>query len=186
MYNIQLWAISADIVANMASQILSRFGSDKPLQLQPGKALPQTYITAGNRDKTQLNLSVNNKQTVTSGYFIIQDRLNENAATVTSRTVPFTVTANGLSNISVPMGDTYESTISLYINNQLQDEVFMADGSWSYGTGPNTTVYNFNVTNDASRTYTSDEYPVFRNVQLLGNTADFISVFKLLKGGAAL
>ena len=107
----------------------------------------------------------------------------ELSTSTTQRTIPFTIASNGKTNITVPMSDTYASTISMYINNQLKDVVFMADGVWSYGAGPSTTVNSFKVKNDAVKTYLSDELPVFRNVELSGNSADYVSIFKLLKGG---
>ena len=185
MYNIQLWAVSPTMVTDMAAEIISNLQSSMPLQYISAKKLPDTYITAGNRNKTDLLLSVTNNQTNSNGYFVIEDKYNELSTGTTKRTVPFTVDPNGKATITLPMSDTYESTISMYINDQLQDVVYMADGTWSYGSGTGTTVSSFKVTNDTNKTYMSDELPVFRNVQVNGNSSNFISVFKLLKGGAA-
>jgi uncharacterized repeat protein (TIGR01451 family) len=184
MYNIQLWAVSMDMVIDMANQVIAKFQADKAVQTITGAALPKTYITAGNRDKTNLVLNVTNNQSATSGYFTILDKSNENSTALNNRTVTFSVPANGKTAVTIPMSDMYESTISLYINNQLQDVVFMADGAWTYATGNNSSVYSFKVNNDPSRTFTSEEYPIFRNVQIAGSLGDYISIFKLLKGGA--
>ena len=184
MYNIQLWAISQDIVIDLANKVVSNLQVSLPVQPIAGAKLPDTYITSGNRDRTDLVLSVTNNQTNSNGYFVIEDKSNELSATTIKRTLPFTLAANGKANITVPVSDTYESTISMYINNQLQDVVYMADGTWSYGAGPASTVTSFKVSNDTNKTYSSDELPLFRNVQVSGNSADYVSIFKLMKGGA--
>ena len=184
MYNIQLWAVSPTMVTDMATDIINNLQSIMPIQAIAAKKLPDTYITSGSRDRTNLVLSVTNNQTNSNGYFVVEDKSNELSTGTTKRTVPFTVAANGKAQITVPMSDTYESTISMYINNQLQDVVYMADGTWSYGAGPATTVTSFKVSNDTNKTYSSDELPVFRNIQVNGTSADYVSVFKLMKGGA--
>jgi len=182
MYNIQLWAVSPTMVTDMATEIISNLQSNMPVQYISAKKLPDTYITSGSRDKTDLVLSVTNNQTNGNGYFVVEDKSNE-LSTTTKRTIPFAVAANGKGSITIPMSDIYASTISMYINNQLQDVVYMADGTWSYGAGPATTVSSFAITNDTNKTYLSDELPVFRNVQVNANGSDYVSVFKLLKGG---
>ncbi len=184
MFNIQLWAVSPTMVTDMATDIINNLQSSMPVQAISAKKLPDTYITSGSRDRTDLVLSVTNNQSNSNGYFVIEDKSNELSTATTKRTVPFTVTANGKAAITVSMSDIYESTISMYINNQLQDVVYMADGTWSYGAGPSSNVTSFKVSNDTNKTYASDELPVFRNVQVSGNSSDYVSIFKLMKGGA--
>ncbi|MDE3142706.1 MAG: hypothetical protein KGL19_01040, partial [Bacteroidota bacterium] len=184
MYNIQLWAVSPDMVTNMASQIISNLQANSPVQfLDDHTVLPATYIASGNRITSNLDLTVNNNTTATSGYFVMDDQTTELSTGTTQRTVPFTIQANGKTNISIPMNDNYASTVSMYINNQLKDVVYMADGTWSYAAGPSSNVNSFKVSNDANKTYSSDELPVFRNVEINGNSADYVSIFKLMKGG---
>ena len=63
----------------------------------------------------------------------------------------------------------------------------MADGSWNVDYNKSSTVINqFNVSNDATAaTVKPTEVPLFRNVQMSATTSDFVSVYKLLKGGGA-
>ncbi|MFX8801608.1 hypothetical protein ABTM62_20180, partial [Acinetobacter baumannii] len=79
------------------------------------------------------------------------------ANTVSPRTIPFSVPANGKTTVTIPVMDNYDASISMYINNQLQDVVYMADGAWSYSAGSNSIVTSFIVTNDNSRNYMPDE-----------------------------
>jgi hypothetical protein len=84
------------------------------------------------------------------------------------------------------MEDKYESTLTMYLNGEVKDVVYMSDGTWTVDYNKATTVLNnFTVTNDSKRTYSPEEYPLFRNVELKANSSDFVSVVKLLRGGGA-
>ena len=73
---------------------------------------------------------VNNNTAATSGYFELHEKANENAAT-TTRQVAFTVSANGATNVTIPVRDNYEGDVYVYLNNKLTDLVYLADGTWS-------------------------------------------------------
>jgi len=83
MYNIQLWAVSPTMVTDMATEIISNLQSNMPVQYISAKKLPDTYITSGSRDKTDLVLSVTNNQTNGNGYFVVEDKSNELSTTTT-------------------------------------------------------------------------------------------------------
>jgi choice-of-anchor A domain-containing protein len=183
MYNIQLWAVSPDLVTGMANQVISNLQAKMPVQyLNDQTALPQTYITAGNRNGTNLTITVNNLSSDTSGYLELQNSANEQS-NPTSATIPVILKAKGETTFTIPMNDSYESTIDLYINGKEEDEVYLSDGEWSYSAGPTSTINSFTITNDPSRTYPADELPVLRNVQVNGTCPDYVSLYKLLKGG---
>ena len=184
MYNIQLWAVSPEIVTDMATKIIANLQQYNPVQpIVSAAKLPATFITSGNRDKTNLTVAVVNNQEGKSGYFIVDDKSNELSTSTTTRKIPFNITANSKTAFDIPMSDIYESTVYLYINNQLEDVVFMADGTWSYTGGTGTTINNFKISNDTNKIYLSDELPIFRNVTVNGNSSDYVSIFKSLKGG---
>jgi hypothetical protein len=97
------------------------------------------------------------------------------------------VAANGKSIATIPVSDAYEATISLILNNKLQDVLFLADGSWNIDYNKNTTVIkSYKVSNDTTlNSISKDDLPVFRNVAVEATTSDFVTVYKLLKGGGA-
>ena len=186
LYNYQVWGAAPYYCIDMALEILAKFNAIMPIQqLKTSAALPSTYIVSGNRDGMSLNFSIKNNTNNNNGYFLIEDRNNESSATTSKRTVPFTIAANAISAITVPVNDALESTLSLYINNQLEDVVFMSDGVWgSDFNSANATMQKFTVTNDTiARNNSAFELHLLRNVQISAVTSDFISVYKLLKGG---
>ena len=184
MYNIQLWGGSPSLSVDMAKDIISRLTRGLPVQeIKSNVSLPKTYITEGNRIDDFLNLTIQNNSALSTGYFEIRDRANEQVTNRVVRVIPVTIGANGKTEIKVPTGDLYESTIGLYINGKLEDEVFMADGSWGVDYNTNTTsLKSFKVSN-SSTPIKKDEFTLFRNASVAASTPDVVSVYKLLRGG---
>lgn len=184
MYNFQIWAASPNIVNDMVKEVLAKLKDVAPVNQTIVNASPDTYIESGKREGANLNLVIKNGTAATTGFFKFEDRSNESSAGIVTRNVPFTVKANGTSTISVPVGDKYESSISMFLNGEVKDMLYMSDGTWAIDYNRNTTsVSAFTVTNDAKRTISANEYPVLRNVEVKANSSDFVSLFKLLKAG---
>ncbi|MEQ1623999.1 MAG: T9SS type A sorting domain-containing protein [Sediminibacterium sp.] len=184
MFNFQLWAATPELVSAMVADVLNKLQAVAPIKSISKTLIPNTYILSGKRESTNLNLVLANTGNSNSGYFLVEDKSNEEATIINSRKVPFTVSANGKSSVSIPMSDNFESTITMYVNNAIRDVVYMSDGSWYADYNKATTsVSVFNVTNDTKRVFTADEYPVFRNVALKAVSNDYVSIVKLMKGG---
>jgi len=188
MYNVQLWGASADVVSAMAKDIVTRLNASLPVkEVLSNSTLPKTYITRGKRVADKIVLNINNATTSTNGYFEVIEKANEQSTLLVKKQVPFTVSANGKTTVEVPEGDNYESTINMYINNTLQDQVFMSDGNWAAAVNSsNSTVKSVTVTNDPKRVAdNADDFLLFRNVQVEASTPDYVSVYKVLRGGGA-
>ncbi len=189
LYNYQIWGATPYYCVDLTIDLLNKLNAIMPVQsLNAGTALPKTYIIAGKRESTNLNLSVNNTTSASTGYFKIEEKLSEKSTSINTRIVPVSVNANSKSNITIPVSDSYEATISLFLNNKLEDVVFMADGSWNVDYNKNSTVVNsFNVVNDTSvsATIANGDLPVFRNASVSATTSEYVTLYKLLKGGAA-
>ncbi len=188
LYNYQVWGAAPYYCIDMTLEILSRLKGIMPVNtLKATEALPKTFIVSGKREGANLQLALNNNNGAGSGYVQIEEKANENSTVTTKRNVPVSFSANGKSLLNIPVSDAYEATLSLYLNNQLQDVVFMADGSWNVDFNKsNTVLKQFTVSNDAATTTVKPtEVPLFRNVQMSATSSDFVSIYKLLKGGGA-
>ena len=143
----------------------------------------KAYISKGQRKATDLSLTIQNNTTSTSGYFQIEEKANENANS-TTRKIPFTVAANGSTTLSVPVKDYYEGSMYVYLNNNLTDVVYLADGTWSLDYDKTkTTINKFNVINEGNYSSKSNEYRLMRNVEMVGTTKNYISIYKTMMGG---
>ena len=188
MYNIQLWAETPSLIVSMASDIINRLsGSMQVKEVLSNGTVPKTYITKGKRESNNVVLSLTNTTAGTNGYFEIKVKDNEQSTAVTTKQIPFTISTNGKASVNVPVSDTYEATVNMYLNNVLTDQVFMADGNWAVNSNNATnSIKSFKVSNDAKRVNAStDEFPLFRNVSVEANVTDNIAVYKLLRGGGA-
>jgi choice-of-anchor A domain-containing protein len=184
MYNFQVWGVSNDILGELAQKILEQLSSIAPLE-QPFmvKALPKTYIMGANNDLGAIELNLHNTDQNVNGYFEVFENANEKSVIVNKKNIPFTISASSNSLIKFPASDVYESTIKMYLNDTLVDEIFVSDGAWNIDfVTANTVVNKFEILND-SKPVVTNEYPVYRNIHLEASTSSYISAYKLLRGG---
>ena len=184
MYNFQVWGVSTDILGEIAQKILEQLSAMAPLE-QPYivKPLPKTYIMGANNDGGEIKLNLQNSSSNVSGYFTVFENANEKSVSVAKKNIPYTISSSSNSIIKLPASDVYESTIKMYSNDTLVDEIFISDGAWNTDyLAANTVLNKFEIMNDPKRVIT-DEYPVFRNVHLEATTNTYISAYKLLRGG---
>ena len=183
LYNFQLWAISYDMVESMAKDIITKLQNNAGVNSVTSADLPKAYISKGHRKATDLTVTVQNNTVYTSGYFELQEKANELSST-TTRKIPFTVNANGVSTLTFPVKDYYEGSIYVYLNNNLTDLVYLADGTWSTNYDKTkSSVSKFNVINEGNYTSKSNEYRLMRNVDMAGTTKDYITIYKTMMGG---
>ncbi len=182
MYNFQLWAINYNTVESMAKDIFSKVKAIKTLQALANNTndLPQVFVQTITREKTSISLVINNPTNATTCNFKMVSNLNENA---TNKTTNFSVALkpNALNSISIPVADAYQNNLFLYINNSLNDLVYMSDGAWNINYDNTTTINKFDITN-AGYTTNANEYPLFRKVKVEANSKDYVTAYKLMKG----
>jgi choice-of-anchor A domain-containing protein len=184
MYNFQVWGVSNDIVLELSQRILQQLQTIAPLeQTIIAKQIPKAYFVSVNRDVATVNLNLHNSDQAVNGYFEVYENANEKNILINKKNIPFTLNGNGDSKMQLPISDVYESTIKMFIKDSLVDEIFISDGAWDLDyVAANTVVKKFEIINDPKRIVT-DEYPIFRNVNLEATTGTYISAFKLMRGG---
>lgn len=188
MYNIQLWAETPSLILNMAADMMNRLTASMPVKevLSTG-SIPKTYVSKGNRDADNIVMNITNTTAGTNGYFEVKVKDNEQSSGYNTKQVPFTITTNGKASVKVPVGDSYEASINMYLNNVMIDQLFMSDGNWATASlSNNNVVSSFKVSNDPKRIADNkDDYLVYRNIQMEAAVTDYISVYKILRGAGA-
>lgn len=188
MFNIQLWGETPGLINDMANDIISRLSQSMTLrEIANNIELPQTYITKGKRVADHIVLNISNTTNRSTGYFEVMERANEQSNNLIKKQIPFTLSANGNTTIKVPASDLYESTISMYLNGKMEDQVFMADGNWGTELTTNSaSIKSFKVSNSTKPVVdSSDDFKLYRNVQLEANAQGNVIVYKMLRGGGA-
>lgn len=183
LYNYQLWAVSYNMARNLAYNIITKLRTAGLVTPSTTTDLPAAYVSKGNRSGTQLQLSIQNNTTNTTGYFELREKQTETSAEIT-RQIPFTAKANGLSTINVQVNDNYEASLYMYLNGKLVDLMYLSDGSWSIDYDKaKTTINKFIVSNETGLSIDNKEYKLFRNVEVQGTTRDYVTMYKTLNGG---
>ena len=183
LFNFQLWAIDVATVKSLAQDIINKLQQNGTVTGIAPKDMPNTFVEKGRRRNDQMELTIQNNTALTTGYFSIKEKVNENA-TETYRQVPFTLNASATTQIKVPVADYYESSIYMYLNGKLVDLVYLSDGTWNIDYDKNTTtVTAFNIDNDANVVVNANELNVMRNVSVQANVKNYISIYKTINGG---
>lgn len=186
MYNYQLWASAPYLVTDMLLEVIHQLRAIAPINAFAVAAdLPKTYVNKANRSAGKLTFNIQNNAANTSGYFEVDEKLSEQSNKVT-KSYPFTIDANGNSIVSIPVHDAYEHDVRMVIGNKLEDVLYVNDGNWSIDYNANTTTLtDFTVSNAVDSSYTTD-YPLYRNVHVEAATSDYVTIYKLVKGGGAV
>ena len=187
MYNFEVWAVNAGIAKNMVSNILDKLSLVMPLNAinAANAGLPAAYVVNGMKKNNTLSLTINNTTAATSGFIELSVDKNEQSASPYITNIPVTLTPNGMSTITLDMKDYYDANINLFVNNKQEDLVYLNDGTWALDYNKNNTTLNsFNVSNNNNfSTNTGTDFNLFRNVSVDATTSDYVTLYKLTKGG---
>ena len=184
MYNFQVWAVEPAMARNMVSNILTKLNGILPVnQTVDSIGVPTTYITDVTRTQNKLIMNIRNNSSATKGTISLTVRGNENMSTTSPMSVPVTLLPNAITPVIIDVNDTYESDISLLVDNNLQDMAYMNDGNWNYSlSNSNNKPIRFTISNDGIMP-TADEFRLFRNVTIDANVPDYVSIYKMMKAG---
>ena len=132
-----------------------------------------------------LSLTINNTTSATNGFIELSINPNEQSGSPVNSSIPVTLTPNGISTVTLDMKDYYDANINLFVNNKQEDLVYLNDGTWAIDFNKNNTTLNsFNVTNNSNFTAnTGTDFDLFRNVIVDATSSDYVTLYKLTKGG---
>ena len=183
MYNFQVWSVSDELSTEITGKILNQLQQIATVEpLKKSSLLPDTYFVSAKREGANLEMAVQNKQAGVSGYFELQEKANEQSIVV-SRKVPFSFSTVQNNILQLPVSDAFETTVKMFVNNELQDEVFLSDGAWSVDYNSANTVLNKFETKNDNRKSVPEELQMFRNVSVNANTNAYFTILKLMRGG---
>lgn len=184
MFNFQVWSVSYTMSKTLVEQMITKLNTYKTVVAHSNNVvdLPIAFIQSVRREKNMLEITVNNGTNNLTGSFDILEKANENSNTI-KKIIPFAMTPNALTTIKINVNDVYENNVYMNVANSNVDMVYMTDGGWSADYDKVTTTLNkFNISNTVT-TIKENEYPLFRKVQVEAATKNYISAYKLVKGG---
>jgi len=118
----------------------------------------------------------------TSGYLELIQKKTEQNSVLTKKQIPISIALNSKASFNVSVTDNYETTINLYMNSTMQDQLICTDGAWGASIDSTKAILkSFKITNATNyNNADSTEYKLGRNVQVDATVPDFVSVYKLL------
>ena len=143
MYNFQLWAINYNTVKSMTQDIFTKVKTIKALQalVTNTNDLPQIFVQTIAREKTNIQLVINNPTSATSCSFKVETNINENAI-ASDKVISVALKPNAINTISIPVNDAYQSNLYMTSNGFVSDLIYMSDGAWNINYDNNTTTIN--------------------------------------------
>lgn len=184
MFNFQIWSVSYTMSSEIATAIINKvLANNSVVQLSGNSSLPEVFVEKVSRNKNTLSISIHNNSSNVSAYLQVTEKLNEQAIAVTKQ-VPITLSPNAISTVNLNVQDAYEHNVYLFVNNVKKDLVYMTDGAWNidYNSG-STSIKKFTVTNNVGANANANEYPMFRKMNIVAATKDYVTAYKLVKGG---
>ncbi|MBS4064234.1 MAG: T9SS type A sorting domain-containing protein [Chitinophagaceae bacterium] len=185
MYNFQLWSSDAGILNHMLVNVLQKLQADMPIQQKGMVKKPVVFITKAQRndkDQRSLQLTVTNSSAQASVWIIVTGKANEQSSNTITKAYPFILAAKSNSVVDIAVDDMAESEIRLMVSGVNEDFIYSNDGIWNIYKTAGTSVHEFLISNDTIQPGES-EYRMFRNIKLKATTPDYITVYRMLKGG---
>ncbi len=183
VYNFEVWSNSYSGAAQLVEGIIAKFKPFGPITyLNANQYNPDVFIkTAKYTHDGNVHLLIENKSaakqiTFNTAYRVAQgdDQLTE------SKT--YNVPA-GESNLTISTGIVADANIYMDQPNGFKDEVYVSGGAYTYMTGPNSTVNNFNTANFAQQSvsnYPDGSLVLAGGASIDGSLGDWTSVVRSL------
>lgn len=186
VFAFQVWAADPSNTEILVNKLLNNLKTIMPVQqTDPNFKLPAAFVANGVRNKGFLDVTITNNTNLTSAELRFDERVTETAKEG-SLIFPMTLVPGQANKFSIPIKDGYEYPGSLYLNGELVDMVYMADGNWSVDYDlHNTKITKYTPENEPDRIYADNEYPVYRSLTLKGNSSDYFSAYKFIASGNA-
>lgn len=184
LYTFQVWATQPEYTNQLVGDIIDKLNSSMNLEQLNTVVIPSLYVTRGFREQENLVLYITNTGPAVKGKLVMQQQLHEDGD-YTELQREFDIASGENLVYKIRVNDGYEYDANLYIHDSvLADKIYMADGNWSLDYDKSiTTINEFKTANDETRTYSLNEYSVYRNVSLKANSNDYVILFKGINQG---
>ncbi|MCH9660340.1 MAG: T9SS type A sorting domain-containing protein [Bacteroidetes bacterium] len=176
-YNFQIWASSVDDLVTLGQESLRLLNVQKPITEYHLGNPPALYVKKGQYVNGALSLEIMN--TNAKEEIVLEGGIS---LTETANITPIAITKqleNGLmSSISVETGSIFDIGFRISSEDNVPDDLFLADGPWGVDDFANSTeIVSFNVTPN-NTPVTEGTKRLERNIELLSTTSEYVSVYR--------
>jgi hypothetical protein len=188
MFNIQILSESLPTIVNLSKDIIYSLKNGLPVTAIPSVASnPKAFFTSAKYKSSNVVVTVNNSSLSTTGYIELLQKKTEQTTVLLKKQIPITIPLNSKSSFNLSVVDYFESTINLYMNSLMVDQMVVTDGNWGATVDSTKGVLNSFKINSSTNFSNSDstEYKLLRNIQVDATVPDFVSLYKLLVSDAS-
>lgn len=188
--NIQVWGVSPEFTSQIAKNLLDQLESANTLNYINGaERAPQVFVADGSYSQGVIKLRVANKLDAAAPITIRGSLSSTEADAERSIRTPFehTVMLNKpspdspYSEVSLSVGSIFDATLSVkHTSSGSVDQLYHADGAWSYATGDESAVDDFKTAANKQH-YSFDKYIVERSGSIRGQVKNWVSLFRYLQ-----
>ncbi len=189
--NIQVWGIAPEFTSQVVGDLLKKLNqSGSVTYLNATRKAPQIFVADGAYEQGTLKLRIANKVGATQ--IKVRGTLSETEAEAEQsrrssfeRTVSLSAPPAGqlYSEITLDVGPIFDAVLEVeHEDSKSIDQLYHADGAWSYASGDESEVNMFETT-ASKQLYSFDRYIVERSGELSGTVKNWASLFRYLKPG---
>ena len=187
--NIQVWGISPEFSQDVVRDLLNKLEASSNIMYGNGATqAPQVFVADGSYGQGEIKLRMANKVGATS--ITIKGSLSAteadaemNIRTPFERTISLSAPSSEhpYSEVSLKVGSIFDASLTvLHDGSESKDQLYHADGAWSYATGDESEVDVFK-TRANEQLYGADRYIVERSGALQGKVKNWVSLFRYLQ-----
>ncbi len=181
MFNFQAWSTSPENTIKLVNDIIDNLKADANLVQDEIAHFPKTYVSKIYREGIDLVLNLHSAENGMPVEIFMEEFYSETHG-FALRYNP--VTSEIKQTVRVEIKDAYEYEGLLKVNGEIQDAFYHADGNWGLDFDPAyTRLEDYRVYNDFERVYSEDEHAIHRNVELIANSNDYLTLYKSLLPG---
>lgn len=193
----EVWTLSPDKTANMVQEILRKLQSKGAVTINNTEwnapAVPPVYVRSGRYAQNKLTLDLANPNGLRTARLEGFMRRSEKATQSEPISITLNLTGSARQQVEIPTnGPIYDVTLELTDGSRRGiDQLYYADGTWSYNAPANVQNIQFSATSEPSYTPETDTYLVERDAHFGGTLASalesgqVVSLFRTLKAGGA-
>ncbi|CAM3980771.1 collagen-binding domain-containing protein [Flavobacterium antarcticum] len=182
VYNFQVWATLPEQTTKLVNDILNNLQASKPLLQTEIQKMPKTYASKISREGSDLVLKLKSVKEEQS----IEISMDQNYSETNGFTHRYNPLKSEISQtIRLNVDDSYEFDGLIYVEGDVQDAFYHADGNWGLDYDPTYTLINkYTVSNNFEREYKEGELAINRNVNLeVHSEDDYATLYKSLLPG---
>ncbi|MFY7793566.1 MAG: hypothetical protein ACOVQS_07300 [Chitinophagaceae bacterium] len=186
MVNFQFWSYDAQYLNDMINNVMLKFEHEFSISSSGNLTPPPIYIQSLYKDGNEqykLRLKVFNNTSAVSATMMVKSKKTELDSIGKQTVFPIQLIPFGTSDIKIPLNDVSESEIRLLINGVQEDYVYYNDGLWNIHYPSTTSLSSFDISTDTIMPRI-DEFRLFRNIKLSAITSEYVTIYKMLRGGA--